>query len=296
MTINQYKQQHNAIIAAHTYQSSDIQAVADIVGDSFALAQQAAASDADTVILCGVRFMAEGIKILSPQKTVILAEPTADCPMAQQIDPQRVIDFKATHPEYAVVAYINTTAALKAIADVCVTSSSSEKIVRALPQKNILFIPDQNLGDYVRKRVPEKNILTWNGYCPVHAEVTADDVARAKVAFPNAKVAAHPECTPEVLALADMVGSTAAIIDYIQSSTDEILVITERGVVDKWEVDYPGRLHQVAAGKLTCKDMKRTSLASIQKVIDGIGGEVIEMDLTLMVAARGSLENMLRYG
>lgn len=285
-----------AIIVAHTYQSPEVQAVADIVGDSYALAQKAARSGAGTVLLCGVRFMAEGIKILSPDKRVILVEPTADCPMARQIAPERVTAFRETHPDYAVVAYINTTAALKAVCDVCVTSSSALRIVRALPQRDILFIPDKNLGDYVRRQVPEKHIVTWDGYCPVHNALTAAQVLAAKAAHPAAKVAVHPECVPEVLALADMVGSTAAIIDYIRETADPVLVATERGVVDTLADDYPGRLHQIGGELLTCPDMKRTTLESIAAAIDGTGGEEIVLEDTQMAAARRSLENMLRYG
>lgn len=218
------KREHHAVIAAHTYQSPEVQACADILGDSFALAQKAAATDADTVFLCGVRFMAEGIKILSPGKRVVLVEPTADCPMARQIEPERVAAFRQEHPDYAVVAYINTTAELKAVSDVCVTSSSALKIVRTLPQQNILFIPDKNLGDYVRRQVPEKHIVTWDGYCPVHDALTAEDVRRAKAAHPGAKVAMHPECTPDALSLADTIGSTAAIIDYIRATDQPVLV------------------------------------------------------------------------
>lgn len=294
--IAQWKQAHRAVIAAHTYQAPEVQDVADILGDSFALARQAAATDADTVLMCGVRFMAEGIKILSPEKTVILAEPQAGCPMARQIDPARVEAFRAAHPDYAVVAYINTTTALKAVADVCVTSSSAEKIVRALPQENILFIPDQNLGDYIRRRVPEKHIVTWDGYCPVHHLLTAADVAAARAAHPQAAVAMHPECPPAALAQADMIGSTADIIRYIESTEGEVLVATERGVVDKLARTYPGRLHQVCAEKLTCPDMKYTTLESLLRVADGSGGEVIELAPEMAAAARRSLENMLRLG
>ncbi len=294
--IAQWKQARRAVIAAHTYQAPEVQDVADILGDSFALARQAAATDADTVLMCGVRFMAEGIKILSPEKTVILAEPQAGCPMARQIDPARVEAFRAAHPDYAVVAYINTTTALKAVADVCVTSSSAEKIVRALPQENILFIPDQNLGDYIRRRVPEKHIVTWDGYCPVHHLLTAADVAAARAAHPQAAVAMHPECPPAALAQADMIGSTADIIRYIESTEGEVLVATERGVVDTLARTYPGRLHQVCAEKLTCPDMKYTTLESLLRVADGSGGEVIELAPEMAAAARRSLENMLRLG
>lgn len=294
--IRSYKQQHNAVLAAHTYQSPAVQEAADIVGDSYALAQQAAGNDAETVFMAGVRFMAEGIKILSPSKRVMLVEPSADCPMARQIEPQRVQAFRAAHPGYAVVAYINTTAELKAVSDVCVTSSSAVRIVRALPQQDILFIPDRNLGDYVRRQVSEKNIVTWDGCCPVHAELTAADVLKAKARWPLAKVAMHPECPPDALALADMAGSTAAIIDYIRQSEGEIIVATERGVVDKLSAEYPGRLHQLCADKLTCRDMKLTTPESVAAAMRGEGGEEIVMDAALMDAARSSLVNMLRYG
>ena len=243
-----------------------------------------------------MRFMAEGIKILSPDKRVILVEPTADCPMARQIEPARVEAFRAAHPDYAVVAYINTTAELKAVSDVCVTSSSALKIVRALPQKDILFIPDQNLGDYVRRQVPEKHIVTWDGYCPVHHALTPEDILQAKAAHPGAKVAIHPECVPGAVALADMVGSTAAIIDYIRKTDDPVLVATERGVVDKLAPEYPGRLWQVCAHKLVCPDMKRTTPEVLTAAMEGRGGEEIQLDERLMTAARRSLTNMLEYG
>lgn len=294
--IRRYKEQHNAVLAAHTYQSPAVQEAADIVGDSYALAQRAAGSGAGTVYMAGVRFMAEGVKILSPGKRVVLVEPSADCPMACQIEPKRVEVFRADHPEYAVVAYINTTAELKAVSDVCVTSSSAVKIVRALPQKDILFIPDRNLGDYVRRQVPEKNIVTWDGCCPVHAGLTAADVSAAKARWPLAKVAMHPECPPDALALADMTGSTAAIIDYIRQIDGEVIVATERGVVDKLSLEYPGRLHQLCADKLTCRDMKLTTPQSVAAAMRGEGGEEIVMDAALMDAARRSLVNMLRYG
>lgn len=295
-TVRRLAKEQGALVAAHTYQAPEIQTAADMVGDSYALAKKAADSGAETIYMCGVRFMAEGIKILAPDKRVVLVDPEADCPMARQIDPQRVAEFRASHPAYAVVAYINTTAELKAVSDVCVTSSSALKIVRALPQKDILFIPDQNLGDYVRRQVPEKNILTWEGCCPVHSAVTAADVLAAKKQYPAAKVAMHPECPPDALALADMAGSTAAIIDYIRESRDDVIVATERGVVDRLDGVYPGRLHQLCADKLVCPDMKLTTLSSLLAAMEGRGGEDIHLESSLAVAARRSLENMLRYG
>lgn len=291
--------EQGALVAAHTYQAPEIQDAADIVGDSYALAKRAAETDAAAVYMCGVRFMAEGVKILAPDKRVVLVEPEADCPMARQIDPARVAEFRAAHPEYAVVAYINTTAELKAVSDVCVTSSSALKIVRSLPQKDILFIPDKNLGDYVRRQVPEKHIVTWDGYCPVHNAVTAADVLAAKALHPQAKVAMHPECPPEALELADMAGSTAAIIDYIReggSGGEEVIVATERGVVDRLDTRYPGRLHQLCEDKLVCPDMKRTTLQSLLAAMESRDGEEIRLEEKLADAARRSLENMLRYG
>ena len=297
--IRRLAEEQGALVAAHTYQAPEIQNAADIVGDSYALAKRAAETDAAVVYMCGVRFMAEGVKILAPDKRVVLVEPEADCPMARQIDPARVAEFRAAHPEYAVVAYINTTAELKAVSDVCVTSSSALKIVRSLPQKDILFIPDKNLGDYVRRQVPEKHIVTWEGYCPVHNAVTAADVLAAKARHPQAKVAMHPECPPEALELADMAGSTAAIIDYIReggSGGEEVIVATERGVVDRLDARYPGRLHQLCEDKLVCPDMKRTTLQSLLAAMESRGGEEIRLGEKLADAARRSLENMLRYG
>ncbi len=294
--IGNLKQEQNAVIAAHTYQSPAVQSVADILGDSFALAQKAAATTAQVVYMCGVRFMAEGVKILCPDKRVVLVEPEADCPMARQINPERVREFRAANPDAAVVAYINTTAELKAVADVCVTSSSAVKIVRSLPNKRVLFIPDQHLGGYVRSQVPEKEIITWDGYCPVHHGITAADVLAAKAAHPGAAVAIHPECPAEAVALADMVGSTAAIIDYIRSTDREVIVATERGVVDRLSLDYPGRLHQLRPEQLTCADMKLTTLESVTAAMEGRGGEEIAMDAALMDAARASLANMIRLG
>lgn len=292
--IRRLKEKTGAIVAAHTYQPPEIQEAADIVGDSFVLAKKAKESAAPTVVVCGVRFMAEGIKLLAPEKQILLAAPQADCPMARQIAPERVAEFRRKHPDAAVVAYINTTAELKAQADVCVTSSSAVKIVRALPQKTLLFLPDKNLGDYVRRQVPEKEILTWDGCCPVHNTVTAEEVRAARVRYPGAKVAMHPECPPEAVALADMVGSTAAIIDYIEQGTGEVIVATERGVTDKLSARYPGRLHQL--GNLTCPDMKLTTADVLLACLSGEGGEEIVLPPRLSAAARRSLDNMLAYG
>ena len=199
------KEETGAVILAHTYQEPDIIDVADITGDSFFLSKKAAELKAEKVIMCGVRFMAESVKILSPETKTILPVPSATCPMAEQISPERVKRFKQENPDAVVVAYINTTAALKAECDVCVTSSSAIKIVNKLEADKILFIPDQHLGSFVKKSLPHKNIILWDGFCPVHAKLTKEDVLSCKQKYPSAKFAVHPESPEEVVELADMV-------------------------------------------------------------------------------------------
>ena len=292
------KKKNGTLILAHTYQAPEIIDIADVAGDSYALSVAATKYDAKRVILCGVRFMAETVKILSPEKQVILPKPHATCPMAIQIAPERVAAFKKENPNTAVVAYINTTAELKAECDVCVTSSTAVKIVSAIPQKDILFIPDQNLGAYVQSKLPDKNITLWNGCCPIHHSITAADIQNEKEKHPNAKVAVHPECRPEVLALADMIGSTSAIIDYALKNKDsEIIIGTERGVVDYLSLKHPKRkLYQLRADKLTCPNMKMTTLEDVYNALVGKGGAEITMDENLRLAAKRSIDNMLRYG
>ncbi|MFQ8600003.1 MAG: quinolinate synthase NadA [Oscillospiraceae bacterium] len=201
------KKEKDIAILAHSYQSPEILEIADLKGDSFQLSKAAATLPNRTVILCGVRFMADTVKILSPEKTVILPAPQATCPMAEQIRPEEVLAYKKAHPGHKVMAYINTTTELKAVCDICVTSSSAEKIVSRIPETDILFIPDQNLGAYIQQKVPGKRITFMNGCCPVHNEVTVRHVQEARAAWPDAKLLVHPECPKEVAALADMVGS-----------------------------------------------------------------------------------------
>ena len=250
------------------------------------------------MVLCGVRFMAETVKILSPEKTVVLPKKRATCPMAEQITPARVRAFREENPEVTVVAYINTTAALKAECDVCVTSSSAVKIVHALPGRKILFIPDQNLGAWVRKQCPEKEIILWDGCCPVHNSITQQDVLRAKAQHPSAKLAMHPDCPPEALQHADMVGATSAIIDYaLQNGQEDIIFGTECGVYNDLIQKYPKRhFYQLRGDKLICPDMKMTSLQDVYLAVTGAGGEEIVLEEPLRKAAKHSLDNMLKYG
>ena len=207
------KKENDVCILAHSYQAREIVEVADFTGDSFQLSLMATKASNKNVVMCGVRFMAETVKLLSPEKRVYLANPEAGCPMAEQMDRELIESVKKEYPDYAVVAYINTTSELKTVCDVCVTSSSAVNIVKKLPEKNILFIPDCNLGDYVSKQIPEKNFKLLQGGCPTHARISAEEARKAKELHPEAELLVHPECKPAVTALADFVGSTAAIMN-----------------------------------------------------------------------------------
>lgn len=295
--IIQAKKETGAVILAHTYQSPEIQTAADFVGDSYAMAVHASKlTGYKKAIVCGVRFMAETVKLLAPELEVVLPEPTAGCPMAEQIAPERVRAFKAEHPEYAVAAYVNTTAALKAECDVCVTSSSALKIIRALPQEKVLFIPDQNLGAYVRDMVPEKEILLWGGYCPIHSRITEEDVLRARAEHPGAAVAMHPECRPEALRHADVIGSTKEIIDFMRSADRPVIVATERNVYDKLSPELPEKtFYQLCPDKLVCADMQKVTPELVLYALND-GGERIEPAPEVTAGARRALDNMLKYG
>lgn len=292
------KKETGTVILAHTYQDPDIIDIADITGDSFYLSKKAAEINAERVVMCGVRFMAESVKILSPKTQTVLPVASATCPMAEQIPPERVREYKKQHPDTAVVAYINTTAALKAECDICVTSSSAVKIVSKLPQKNILFIPDRHLGSFVADKLPEKNIILWDGYCPVHAQLTAEDVLKCKSEHPTAVFAVHPESPSEVTALADMVGATSEIIKYAKEQPGEVIIGTERGVVDYLAINEKNgeRFIQLSPEKLCCEDMKKTTLEDVYNAVIGKGGETVELDENTRKKALTSIERMLELG
>ena len=291
------KKKQGVLILAHTYQSPDVLEIADITGDSFALSKAAQKIEADRVLMCGVRFMAETVKILSPDKEVILSHSGAGCPMAEQIAPKTVEQYRKEHPDHAVCAYINTTAELKALADVCVTSSSAVEIVSRIPQKDILFIPDKNLGSFVKQKVPQTNIHLMDGYCHVHNGIRPEHILQCQQQHPGAKVAIHPECPADAVALADMAGSTKEIIEYALNTEDDIIFATERGVYDELSLRYPNRnFYQLEPEMMTCVNMKKTTLQGVYDALTGRGGEVIVMEESLLSAARASIENMLRYG
>ena len=295
--IARLKEQNDICILAHCYQGHEILEVADHVGDSYALAKKAAEVKNKVVIMCGVRFMAETVKILAPEKTVILSNAGAGCPMAEQITVDELKKFKAENPNAAVVAYVNTTADLKTLCDVCVTSASALKIVREIPNDDILFVPDINLGTYIKNNVEGKNIRLMNGGCPYHKTATVEDVKAAKAAHPEAKLLVHPECNPEVTQGADYIGSTTGIMDYAKKSdAKEFIIGTENSIVEHLQFECPDKKFYPLTKNLVCHDMKLTTLGDVLECCRLEGGEVIEMSEEKRLAAKKCLDEMLRYG
>lgn len=291
------KKEKDVCILAHSYMSEEICEIADFTGDSYALSLKAKTAPQGTVLMCGVRFMAETVKMLSPQKKVILSHPDAGCPMAEQMDREIIAEVKKSYPDYAVVAYINTTAKLKTVADVCVTSSSAVKICRAIPQQNILFIPDINLGSYVRSQVPEKKFKLLSGGCPTHARMEKADIIAAKAAHPQALFLVHPECRPEVVEYADYVGSTSGIMDFAEkSSAREFIIGTENAIAEHLQYKCPDKKFYPLSKDLVCHNMKITTLPDVYNCLTGAGGEEITLDEETRLKAVKCIEKMIEYG
>ncbi len=288
--------EQDARILAHSYQSPEILEIADLQGDSFRLSAAAQDLSCRKVILCGVRFMADTVKILSPEKEVVLAHAGATCPMAEQISPERVVAYRKEHPDHKIVAYINTTTELKAVCDCCVTSSSAEKIVRNLGAKDVLFLPDKNLGSHIKKSVPEVNVTIWDGCCPVHNAVTAEDAAEMKRRYPDYPFLMHPELPQEVLAYADLIGSTADILQYARTHEENCVIGTEKSIADTLNLEFPNREYPLLSKKLMCADMRLTTLMDVKKALLGTGGEVITLDETLRQNAKHAIDEMIRLG
>ena len=291
------KKENDVCILAHSYQAREIVEVADFTGDSFQLSLMATKASNKNVVMCGVRFMAETVKMLSPDKKVILSSPEAGCPMAEQMDRELIESVKQEYPDYAVVAYINTTSELKTVCDVCVTSSSAVNIVKKLPEKNILFIPDCNLGDYVSKQIPEKNFKLLQGGCPTHARISAEEARKAKELHPEAELLVHPECKPAVTALADFVGSTAAIMNYAEKSDKkEFIIGTEISITEHLSYQCPDKKFYNLSKDLICSNMKATTLVDVYHAVAGDGGEEIILDDDTMVRARKCIDKMIELG
>ena len=291
------KKEKDICILAHCYQSPDILEVADFVGDSFALSVSASKVTNKTVIMCGVRFMAETVKILSPDKKVILANGDAGCPMAEMMDKELIEQVKEQYPDYTVVAYINTTSELKTVCDVCVTSSSALKICKSLDTDKILFIPDKNLGSYIAKQLPEKEFKLLSGGCPTHARMGISDVKKAKVAHPEALFLVHPECVPEVVAEADYVGSTTGIMNYAKKSdAKEFIIGTESSIVSHLQLACPDKMFYPLSKDLVCHNMKLTTIVDVLNSVKGIGGEEIELDEDVRLGAKRCIDKMIELG
>lgn len=294
--INQLKKEKNAVILAHYYASEDVQAIADYVGDSFYLAKIAKQSNADIIVFAGVKFMGESAKILNPNKKVLMPNNDADCAMAHMVKDGIIEQLKQQYEDFAVVCYINSTAALKCQSDVCVTSSNAVKIVKALPNKNIFFIPDKHLGSFVAKQVPEKNIILNDGYCPIHAKISQNQVEAIKMAHPNALVLTHPECNERIVNISDFIGSTSEIMSYAKNSDAlEYIICTEDGVNYQLMKDNPNKHFYYPNPRPCCLDMKLNTLESIYDVLLHENNEVI-VDESIAQNALLPLKKMLELG
>lgn len=282
----------NAIILAHNYQLPEIQDIADHTGDSLELARIAASNTADIIIFCGVHFMAESAAMLAPNKKVILPDVSAGCPMADMAEVEDVLEMKQRHPDAAVVTYINSTAAIKAVSDICCTSANAVKIVRSIDAKKIIFVPDRNLGHYVSRFVT-KEIILWNGFCPTHQRLTADEILEAKKNHPDAIVMVHPECTAEVIDCADEVRSTGGMIKFVkETKARQIIIGTEREMIHRLKREAGHIEYILPSANLVCPNMKKINL---KKLHDALLGEepVVTVDPETRRKAVTCLEKML---
>ena len=293
--IKRLKKEKNAIILAHNYQRGDVQDVADFVGDSFGLSQKAVSSGADVIVFCGVDFMAESAAVLNPGKTVLMPELSAQCPMAGMITPGSLKLEKEKHPGAAVVCYVNTSAAVKAESDVCCTSANAIKVVNSMEEDEIIFVPDRNLALYVAANT-EKKIIPWNGYCPTHHLILPGDILLEKEEHQDALVLVHPECRPEVVALADKVLSTSGMLKYAaQSSSKEFIIGTEIGLLHRLNRENPGKKFIPATRYAVCPNMKMNTLGGIIRALER-GEHVIKVPEDIRKRAKLALDRMLEVG
>lgn len=290
--IQELKAERNAVILAHNYQNPEIQEIADFCGDSLGLSRQAAETDADVIIFCGVSFMAETAKILSPEKTVVLAEPMAGCPMADMIDAEQLRALKAKHPGAKVVSYVNTSAEVKAESDSCCTSANAAKVVAAMGDGEIIFVPDRNLGSWVARQL-NRELIMWDGYCLTHHRLLPEDLEAARKVHPGAPAVVHPECRPEVVAIADGVESTEGMIRFAQESeAQEILVGTEMGMISRLEREVPEKKFYLLSPGLVCPNMKMTKLENVLRALETLAPPV-EVPEEIRLKAKAALDRML---
>jgi quinolinate synthase len=287
------KKERNAYIVAHNYQNYEVQEVADILGDSLALSKATIGTGYDVIVFCGVDFMAESAKILNPQRTVLLPVREADCPMALMASAERVRAKKAEYPDAAVVCYVNSSAEVKAESDIACTSANAIQIVKSLPQKRVLFVPDKNLGHYVQRFCPEKEIILWPGFCTTHIRVTVLDILNMKKKYPDAPFIAHPECPPDVIDLADHVCSTSGFAAYIsKSKADTFIIGTEVGMIFKLKKDFPAKRFVMPTEQFVCQTMKMTTLGWVAHALE-VMEHKIEIPEPIRVRAERTLKRMM---
>jgi quinolinate synthase len=292
--IRYYKNQQNAVILAHTYQPAEVQDVADYVGDSYGLSIEASRTTADLIIFCGVMFMAETAAILNPKKRVIIPEPGAGCPMADMITAAELSQLKARYPDHVVICYVNSTADIKALADICCTSSNALKIVQKLPpEQSIIFVPDKHLGSWVQEKTDRQMVL-WDGFCPTHVRITPDLVSAARAAHPGAMVLIHPEAPKASRDLADHVFSTGGMCDFVKKDRDmEYIIATEMGIIHTLEKRNPGKRFYAVTEQALCPNMKKTSLELVAGALDGTAGQIVTVPREIADKARNSLVRMI---
>lgn len=291
--IRQLKEEKDVVILAHYYVDGDVQEIADYVGDSYYLAKVATKVKEKSILFCGVSFMGESAKILNPSKKVVMADQNADCPMAHMVTVKRIEEVRREYDDIAVVAYVNSTAEIKSVSDVCVTSSNALKVVSGLKEKNIFFVPDNNLGRYVAQQLPEKNFIFNDGFCHVHKSITLDALLEAKKAKPNAEVLTHPECTMDVLEVSDFIGSTSEIIDYATASDKkEFLICTEMGVFFELMQKNPDKKFYSVGHRQFCPNMKLVTIDKVINALETMAPEVV-LSEDMMEKALVPLQKML---
>ena len=291
--IKRLKEEKDVVILAHYYVDGAVQDIADMVGDSYFLAKKATEVTQQNILFCGVSFMGESAKLLNSEKRVVMAEESADCPMAHMVDIDKIEEVRRQYPDVAVVCYVNSTAEIKAHSDVCVTSSNALRVVEKLPNKHIFFIPDNNLGRYVAKKLPEKDFIFNDGYCHVHTSIHKEELLKAKELHPEAEVLSHPECTEDILACSDFIGSTSEIIDYAsRSNAREFIICTEMGVFYELEQKNPGKRFFSVGHRQFCPNMKRITLEKVKEALETLSPEM-ELPEEIKEQANRPLKRML---
>lgn len=292
--IKRLKKEKNAVILAHYYQRPEVQDIADYLGDSLALSRIAAKTDKDMIVFCGVHFMAETAKILAPTKKVLLPVKEAGCPMAEMVTDTKLNLYKEEHPDVKIICYVNSTARVKALSDVCVTSSNAEKVITHYKDQKLMYVPDKNLGTYLKDKY-DLDMDVWKGFCCIHNDVKKEQVLDAKNKYPNAEFIVHPECQLDIVKMADFVGSTKGLLEYVQKSNcNEFIIGTEKGIIHQMELACPNKKFHLLTENLACYDMKLTNLEDVYNTLLNEESE-ISVEEHIQINALKSLENMFYY-